>query len=911
MADILSQQQDTLNEKSDTQTFWLTLIRDVFGVINPEDYIQFEKRVLIDNIGFIDAYIPSTGIIIEQKSPGKNLDAAFSQAKNYYDWLPVSQRGRYILTCDFTELHVHDLETPKAPPVIIPISELSRDKIDFLLTPGETMPIEERISIEAGKLIRKLYKHLRASLDELFPNANMDNGKYQNAVDDLNIFCVRLVFLLYAEDSGLFRRNQFHDYLAGSKAISTSAMTEIFYVLKTEPDKRRINLDNVLRDFPLVDGGLFEKDIEFPPISNEALYIIIHDMSESFNWAGISPTIFGAIFESAINEYTRKAEGIHYTSIKNIHKIIDPLFLDELNADLDKLLALPESQDKFSSLTAFQDKLASLRFLDPACGSGNFLTESFIHIRRIENKILAALPENLRPAVKVSITQFHGIEVHDFAVNVAKTALWISDHQMWKETENIIRSNKPYLPLKEYDHIKEGSAMDELPNLGWKLPGWKVEHPDMLYIMGNPPFLGYSQQTPRQKDEVKAIFGQAKSDYVACWFWKAAEYLSQDPNTKAAFVATSSIVQGEQPAYVFGKISARFPVKIEYAHTPFVWENELPEQSKMARVHVVVVAFSTCPPEMKKLYTPEGVRLVKNINFYLADGPDEDFAVPTKKTVSENFPAMIAGSMPLDGGKTTKGGGLIINGEDYADFVKREPGALKYIRRFMGGYEFINNSPRYCLWLVGAEPAEIRKMPLVYERVKAVEKFRKASERSGTKNAAHESWLFAEIRQPEGNYIAIPKTSSEERLYIPMGWLDSSVIAGDGLRILPDATLYDFGVLTSRVHMAWMRRVGGRLEMSYRYSNTLVYNTFPWPSPSPKLRRRIEQSAQAILTAREAHPSNTFADLYDDSLMPADLRLAHALNYAAVCAAYGWPEDISENDIVTQLFRLYHELSGK
>lgn len=903
--------QETFTEKSDTQSFWLALIRDVFGVINPEVYIEFEKRVLIEHVGFIDAYIPSTGIVIEQKSPGKDLAAAFEQAKRYYDWLPVSQRGRYILTCDFITLHVHDMEYPTADPTIIPVAELSRDKIDFLLTPGETMPLEERISIQAGKLFEGLYKHLRASLDELFPNADPKDEAYKKAVDDLNVFCVRLVFLLYAEDSGLFRKHQFHDFLNDCKQIAATALMQLFHVLNTEPHKHRLHRESVFKAFPYVDGGLFEKEIDFPPLSYDALYIILHDMSESFNWAGISPTIFGAIFESTINEETRKTEGMHYTSINNIHKVIDPLFLDELNAELDGILAQPDSPGKVHGLLAFQDKLASLKFLDPACGSGNFLTESFIHIRRIENKILAALkfldalPEDCESPVKVSIKQFHGIEVHDFAVNVARTALWISDHQMWKETVQITGQHDSPLPLKEYDHIKKGSAMEELPNLGWKLPGWKIEHSGMLYIMGNPPFLGYSHMTDGQKAEVRACFGKAKSDYVSCWFWKAAEYLHKDERVKAAFVATNSITQGEQPAYVFKAIRERFPIKIEFAHQTFAWKNELPDPKQMAHVHVVVIGFSTCPPETRKLYTSEGVREVENINFYLAEGPDEDIAEPTTKAITADAPDMTLGNLPRDGGN------LLIKAEDYADFIKREPGAEKYIKRFVGADEFINNTTRYCLWIVAKNEDELRKMPLVYKRVKAVKAFRLASTRAATREAAKTSWLFDEIRQTTQNYIIVPRVSSEQRKYIPMDWVSPDVIAGDAVNIIPGATLYHFGILTSRVHMAWVKRVCGRLEMRYRYSGTIVYNTFPWPSPSPKQRERIHSTAQAILDARAQHPSVSFAGLYDDSLMPPDLRKAHALNDAAVCAAYGWPSDISENDIVTRLFRLYHELAPK
>ena len=889
--------QSQPNEKSDTQKFWLSIFRDVLGIPNPEDYIDFEKRVEIDHIKFIDAYIPSTGTIIEQKSPGKDLDSAFLQAKAYYDWLPYHERGRHIITCDFNTFCVYDMDTPKAKPEIIPRKEVTPQKFAFLInrkapTPKELR--EESLSLAAGRLAKKLYISLREKYDK---------SADTHALYRLNLFCVRIVFLLYAEDSGLFSKRQFHDYLLPRKNMARTALRELFSVLNTELPNRSPYIEDDLAAFPYVNGGLFEMSLDFPQLDDEALNIILVEMSEGFDWSEISPPIFGAIFESILSEEAdkRRSEGIHYTSLENIHKVIDPLFLDDLNAELGRIMSAPKSDDRVQKLTAFQDKLASLRFLDPACGSGNFLTESFLSLRRMENKILRELSPDY--PVKVSIKQFYGIEVNNFAIAIARTALWISSNQMWKE----LKRGAP-LPLIDYDNIKQGSAMSTLPEIdakGWPQPGWNIPHEDMLYIMGNPPFLGYSQQTPKQKEDVKEFFGQAKSDYVSCWFWKAAEYLSQHHDTKAAFVATNSIVQGEQPAYVFGKIRSRFPVKIEFAYQPFVWKNELPDPKSMAHVHVVIIAFSTCPPEKRRLYTPEGLKFVDNINFYLAEGPDEDIAVPAKTPVSVNALRMTGGFKAADGGN------LIIKGEDYADFVRREPKAAKYIRRYMMGDDFINNKLRYCLWLVGAEPSEIRSMPLVYKRVKAVESFRLDSKKAATKKAAKTSWLFVERGYTGKNYLVFPVTSSEKRLYLPIGWLDDSVIPGNQLRFIPDATLYHFGVLTSRVHMAWMRRVCGRMKSDYSYSNTIVYNTFAWPEPSAKQRERIEQTAQGILSARAGHPGNSFADLYDDTLMPEDLRRAHERNDAAVCGAYGWDEEIEEEEIVRRLFVLYHGLSGK
>ena len=940
-----------ISEKSHSQTFWLGLIRNVFGIINPEEYIEFEKRVEIEHVKYIDAYIPSTGTIIEQKSPGKNLDDAFTQAKNYHDWLPLSQRGRYIITCDFSELHIHDMEEPTKPPEIIAVQDATKDNLSFLLTPGETLPLEVAISVKAGLLAKSLYVSMLDSLGKVAKEQSYDKDTYTKARDNINVFCVRLVFLLYAEDSGLFNKKQFQHYLEAHKDSARSALRELFTVLNQESHEREPFLSDELKAFPCVNGGLFKETVDFPQLSPDELHIIIHDMAEGFNWSGISPAIFGAIFEATLNDETRKEGGIHYTSTASIHKLIDPLFLDELNADLTPILAEPQSDARTQKLLAFQDRLAVLRFLDPACGSGNFLTESFISLRRMENRLLAAIPEGQRPPAKVAITQFYGIETHDFAVNIARTALWISDHQMWKETQPITNAEKPPLPLKEYDYIKHGSAMDELPDKGWKLGGWKVPHEDMLYIMGNPPFIGRAKQTSHQKKEVRDMFGNGEIDYLSCWFAKASEYV-QDKRTKAAFVATTSLVQGEQVAYVFKPLRDRWGIKIDFAHQPVVWKNELPDPKKMAHVHVAVVCISTCPPAKRKLYSSDGTcRLVDNINFYLAEGPDEDIAERTSRPICPGVPAMRAGNMPADKGN------LIINAEDYADFIKREPRAARYIKRYMMGREFINNIPRYCLWLVGASPQDIRDMPLVYKRVQACREIRLKSSQKKLADTPH---LFREQMNP-AHYVAIPQVSSHQRYYIPMGWLDDSVIAGDKLEIIPDATLYHFGVLTSRVHMAWMRRVGGRLGESYSYAVEMVYNTFPWPesatpplcvvdptvskltpplaqgrhdsrdSSSPLPRgdlggcssakgeqkggndhyARITETAQGILEARAESEGCSFAAMYDETVMPVELRRAHERNDEAVCRAYGWPGDIGEEEIVARLFGMYHMLTGK
>ena len=899
------------DEKSDTQKFWLEFLRDVLDIDKPETLIEFEKRVNLEHTSFIDAYIPESRVIIEQKSLHVQLDkpaqqsdgtfkTPFEQAKRYSDWLPDSERARWIITCNFQEFQIHDMEKPKAPPEIIKLEDLedSAENFTFMVdAKSHKARREERISIEAGKLVEKL----KLSLEKRYKNPNNDEALQKKNERSLTMLCVRIVFLLYAEDSGLFSKRQFHDYLEARKIVARDALLKLFDVLNQKINERSMYLDEELKHFPYVNGGLFaDKNIEIPQLDDEILKIILEDMSESFNWREINPAIFGAIFERVLGG-DRDAGGMHYTTIENIHKVIDPLFLDDLNAELENILATSYGDERIQNLLSFQNKLATLKFLDPACGSGNFLTESFRALRMIENKILRELKRLGHAAeIKVKISQFHGIEVNPFAVAVARTALWIANNQMLVEVKDTV--TKSPLPLEEYNHIKEGSAMDKLEGLAWGLPGWKIHHDDMLYIMGNPPFLGYSQQNIGQKEDVRNLLGSGKVDYVACWFAVASEYV-QDKRTKAAFVATNSITQGEQVAAIFKSLCERWKIEIDFAHQSFIWDSDI--KDKKAHVHCVVIGFSTTAPKLRKLYTPEGLKLVENINFYLKPAPNF-FITTRREPLYKNIPLMRLGNMPLDGGH------LIINSqEEYEDFIKCEPKAKKFIRRYIGADEFINNLNRYCLWLVDATPEELNNMPTVKERIKAVKEFRRASTRGATRSLAETPWLFAEIRQPTENFIAIPKTSSETRQYIPIDWLDASVIPSDGLRIIPDATLYHFGVLTSRVHMAWTRAVAGRLKSDYRYSNTIVYNNFPWPSQKTsgqivqKLMSRIESTAQKILDARALYPDSSFASLYNDDLMPPELRKAHRENDAAVCEAYGWAKNITEEEIVVELMKMY------
>ncbi|MBQ7560081.1 MAG: N-6 DNA methylase [Synergistaceae bacterium] len=910
MKNFIERWKNKGDEKSDTQKFWLEFLHDVLGVENPSPVIEFEKRVKIEHKNFIDAYLPSTRVLIEQKSfdvdldkPAKQSDdeilTPFEQAKRYSDWLPDSEHARWIITCNFQEFHVHDMDSfdLNAPPEIIRLENLEEEarKFQILIEPKAINPKEireEKISIEGGKLVKKLKESLKPRYRH-FDDEEILKRQHR----DLTIFCVRIVFLLYAEDSGLLKKNQFYDYLKPREIWARCALIKLFDVLRTKEEERDFYLENDLRKFPYVDGGLFaDKNVEIPLLDGEPIKIILDDMSQGFDWSGINPPIFGAIFERVLDDSERETGGMHYTTVENIHKVIDPLFLDELNAELENIFAIPNNRTRTQSLIKFQNKLGSLKFLDPACGSGNFLTESFKSLRKLENRILSELSKQKdlkeKLEIKVSISQFYGIEVNDFAVAIARTALWIVDNQMWKETQEI-RKEDP-LPLKEYDNIKEGSAMDNLEGLAWGLPGWKINHDDMLYIMGNPPFLGYSQQNPGQKEDVRKLLGSGKVDYVACWFAIASEYL-QDKKTKAAFVATNSITQGEQVAAIFKPLHERWGIEIDFAHQSFVWDSEL--RDIMAHVHCVVIGFSTNPPKLRKLYTPEGLKLVENINFYLKPAPNF-FIEARREPICPDAPFMRRGSQPTDGGN------LILTLEEKNELLKKNPQAEKFIRPFMMGVDFIHRKPRYCLWLVNANPDDIKKSPLVMKRIKAVKIFRLASKKEATKRKAETPTRFDEIVEMTSNYIAIPEVSGE-RQYIPIDWLNVSVIPGNKLRIIPNVTLYHFGVLTSHVHMAWMRFVGGRLGMSYDYSIKIVYNNFMWPSVNEKQRAKIETTAKKILDARALYPESSFASLYNDELMPAELRKAHKENDAAVCEAYGWDKNISEEEIVIELMKMY------
>ena len=912
------------DEKQDSQRFWLSLLHDVYGMEDALQNVQFERRVLVDGQQkYIDAYLPETRVMIEQKGMSKDLTkpepqsggimlTPYQQAKRYANNMPLDEMPRYIVTCNFQEFRIYDQNKPGQDPEVIQLDALqdASYRMEFLVKKEHASLSEEmKISMQAGEIVGKLY-------DAFYKQyRDPENEKSQKS---LNALCVRLVFCLYAEDSGLFGKHAlFHDYLASYQTKHMrKALIDLFRVLDQPENERDPYLDEDLAAFPYVNGGLFsDEDIEIPPFTDEIRDLLLKHASEDFDWSNISPTIFGAVFESTLNPETRRSGGMHYTSIENIHKVIDPLFLDDLRAELAEIEDVPVIRTRKNRLEKFQDKLASLTFLDPACGSGNFLTETYLSLRRIENEVLRLRIAADRSevtgqimfdfggtySIKVSIGQFYGIEINDFAVTVAKTALWISEEQMIRETQEIIHSKIDFLPLKSYANVVQGNAL----LLDWE----SVISKDCLcYICGNPPFLGYSMQSKEQKNDILSIYKDengkpyktaGKIDYVAGWYFKAAQMMS-GTNIRTAFVSTNSITQGEQVYGVWKPLFDCFNVHIDFAHRTFIWDSEA---SDKAHVHVVIVGFSTAISEKEKIIFDAGEAIsATNINPYLCDAPTVFIEKHSKPLC--DVPPMISGNRPADGGY------LLLSEEEYNDLIEREPSAKKYIKRFMMGYEFINNVPRYCLWLVDITPGELRKLPYVSQRVKLCKEDRENSPDIGRRKLSETPTLMRETRNPD-NYIAVPVVSSQRRRYVPIGYLHNDVIAGNKLFIIDGAGLYHFGIITSNVHMAWMRYVGGRLKSDYSYSKDIVYNDFPWPSPSPEQKAKIEQTAQGILDARALYSDSSLADLYDPLTMPPELRKAHNQNNVAVMKSYGFPTSMSEADCVAALMKMYQELTSE
>ena len=903
------------NEKSDSQRFWIEFFSNVLGIEDVTKKIIFEKRVVVDGqTKFIDVYIPETRVLIEQKSIDKDLSkkvqqsdgtmrTPFEQGRNYAQWMIPNETPLWIVACNFKTFEIHDMNKPNEPVTVITLEEV-RNKLplfDFMFKKEvKELTREMEISVKAGEIVGLLYDKLIAQYKE--PD--------EQSFKSLNALCVRLVFCLYAEDAGIFGSHMmFHDYLKDIPVNGfRKALVELFKILDTKPEDRDKYLeeDNPrLAAFPYVNGGLFaDETIEIPPFTEEIKNLLLNKASADFDWSDISPTIFGAVFESTLNPETRRSGGMHYTSVENIHKVIDPLFMDGLRAEFDEIKGIAVERTKKAKLNAFQTKLARLKFLDPACGSGNFLTETYISMRRLENEVLyelqsgqIVLGDAINP-IQVSISQFYGIEINDFAVTVAKTALWIAESQMMKETEDIVHMSLDFLPLKSYANIVEGNAMAfEWNNV--------IHKSELNYIMGNPPFSAGRRMGAAQRQDMNNVAKEFPKngdlDYVSLWYIKAARYM-QGTNIRAGFVSTSSITQGEQVVLLWKILFGKYSLDIFYAIRSFNWESEAKNK---AGVHCVIILFTIGQQVQKKCIVEDKQKSpATHINGYLLDAPD--LWIDGQKKPICDVPLISNGSKPLDNAICA------FTPDEKAAFIKQEPKSEPYFYKYMGSKEFINNIERWFLIINRIPPNELSHMPLVLEKLKEIREYRLSSSSIQTYKLAELPAKFHFENIPEREYLVIPQTSSGRRRYVPIGFLTPDVMVNNKLQVMRDGGLYEFGILSSNVHNAWLRAVAGRLREDFTYSVSIVYNTFPWPETNEDTKEKIRTTAQRILDVRNKYTESSLADLYGDLTMPIDLRQAHIENDKAVMRAYGFSiKDTTETQCVAELMKRYQALIEK
>lgn len=911
--------KDRGDERRDCSKFWLQLLSEVFRIEDPFRLIDFEKPVKMESsTRFIDAYIPATRVLIEQKGVDVDLSrkyvqsggdelSPFEQARRYDQWMLPDEHPLWIVVCNFRSFEVHDMRRPFDAPEVVLLENLADEymRLSFI-TDAHRLHVqrEQKVSMDAGEIVGRIYDALEAQY------VNPDD---ESARHSLNVLCTRFVFCLYAEDAGIFGKDQFHDYLEGIAAEDMrDAVLKLFDVLDTPEQERSPYLKASLRAFPYTNGGLFrDRDIEVPMFTDEIKEVLVTNASSGFDWSAISPTIFGAVFESTLNPETRRGNGIHYTSIENIHKVIDPLFLDDLKQEFLSLKdARPVGGRRDRELewrrrmVAFQERLAALKFLDPACGSGNFLTETYLSLRRIENGIIRELCDGNMvlgmddELIRVQISQFYGIEVNDFAADVARTALWISESQMMEETRNIVQRDMDFLPLKSNSNIRTGNAL---------LVDWNdvVPASELNYIMGNPPFVGASMMSSDQKKEAVAIYGDLKLsnsiDYVGAWYHLCGRAMCSNPSIRAALVSTNSITQGEQVTPLWQPLFDRYGIHIDFAYRTFIWDSETHDK---AHVHVVIIGFSRGPFSSGIIFDGGSATAVSSISPYLVEGGR--ITVSSRGRPLCDVPAMTKGNQPTDGGN------LILSVEERDRLLADDPSVAPFVRRYIGARDFINgNEERYCLWLKDVPPHLYAGNPEIRRRLSEVRRLRLESTAEPTRRSADTPYKFFSTPQTDTSYLIIPRVSSCRRPYIPIGMMDGKDIAADSCSIVLDAKLYHFAVLSSSVHMAWVKVVGGRLKSDFRYSGNVVYNCFPWPFPSDVQMRSIESTARSVLEVRASYPDSSLAVLYDDLTMPAELRKAHRANDAAVMEAYGFRSDMTESDVVAELFRLYGELVSR
>lgn len=909
---FVSMWKDRGYEKGETSQFWLSLLSNVLGYEH-NDTVLFEHPTSTG--GFIDAWIRESDVMIEQKKLGTDLDkpeprrgimvTPLQQVIDYAASLPLQEQPKYLITSNFSTFRVYD--RTKYGDKELPGKQFEfslQDLIEhpeylgFIVDPSNSrLRKEQEVSEQAGRLIGLLYDMLLKQYH---------NPESQEAQHSLNVLCVRLVFCLFCEDAGLFGEpDAFSKYLLKVDPSNIRLKLQHLFDNLDTPRPNRDEYDEDIKVFPYVNGGLFREKVIIPNFTQEIKDFLLEKVALPVNWSKISPTIFGGIFESTLNPETRRKGGMHYTSPENIHKVIDPLFLDDLKAEFESIrtdeeLSVVKRRNRYKK---FHEKLCSLVFFDPACGSGNFLTETYICLKQLEYSVLREYKSNQvsmfdsaveGEQLRIKLDQFYGIEINDFAVSVAETALWISRLKANQEYMLLLDLDEKDFPLEDRANIICENAL----RFDW---ADLVEPSRVSYIMGNPPFVGASMMSAEQKKEAVAIYGKIKLsnsiDYVGAWYFKTCDMIINNPQISAALVSTNSITQGEQVAPLWGTLFERYGIHIDYAYRTFNWNSNMPEQ---AHVHCVIIGFSNRNNGEKVIFNGSDKTVVNNISPYLIEADNVVVRGCSKPLC--NVPSMYLGNKPADGGF------LILSSDEKERLSATYPELVPYIKEYVGAEEYIKNKKRYCLWLVDA-PQTILQNEEIRQRCNQVRDMRLASTAKPTREKAVTPHLFFFISQPNTNYLLIPSTSSERREYIPIGFLSPKVIASNSTTIIADAELYHLGILESSIHMGWIRTIAGRLKSDYRYSGAIVYNTFPWPTRTDEQKAIIEQTAQGILDARALYPDKSLADLYDPEKMPPELKAAHEANDMAVMDAYGFPHDMTEPQIVAELMKMYQELT--
>lgn len=898
-------------EKGDTQTFWYQLLHDVFSIDTPATFISFEKRV---DGTFSDGYIPSTKVIIEQKSLGIDLSkpekqsdgtmlTPYQQALRYSQKLKFSQRARWIVVSDFKSFHIHDMEYPNDDPLVIELEDLENQYylLSFLVQDVEGKLHKQReLSVKAGELIATLYDALKTQFKDTSDSYN---------IKSLNTLCVRLMFCLFAEDSSLFGYvpGRFYNYLSAYKPTQMrSALIRLFHVLNTPLDARDPYLDEDLAAFPYVNGGLFnDEEYIIPQFNNDIADILLEQCSRGFKWADISPTIFGAIVEDTMNPETRDIDCPHYTSIENIHKVIDALFLNDLNANLSSIIKIGEDRERTKALIVFQDRLSHIKILDPACGSGNFLTESYLSLRKLENQVLQILHHTSDVPLseltsKIEIANFYGLEINDFAVAVAKAALWIAEAQCMIETENLLGNKFEFFPLTSLSNIHEVNALQ----VDWD----SIVTPEHLnYIVGNPPFVGKKSLSARQREDLLSVAKNVVTsragnlDYVAAWFIKCSQFI-QGTDIKCALVSTVNVTRGEQVNILWQTLFSKYHIEIIFAYQAFKWYNEARRQ---VQVHCTIVGFDAGKEIRRKFIVDSNGKTneVNQINPYLREGKAQ-FVKSRKRPICD-VPFQKIGNKPIDGGN------YVFSRKEMESFLLTEPKAKPFFKPFFGAEQWIDGKERFILWLDGVSLSVLKHLPQCRERIESVKRYRMSLGGQTAQLAEYPTKMHV-TNVPTSDFIVTPEVSSEKRYYIPMDFVKydpiTNPIYSNLVKITSPATPYHFGIMQSRIHMIWTKAFCGYKDIRPRYSTEIVYNNFPWPDTTDEYKDKIAEAAIRILEKRRKYADCTIAELYDDTLMPTDLRKAHKDIDKLVARAYGMDADLSDDEVLDFLCKEYERI---